>query len=221
MSATMAMDAMAKAIGQLAQVGHSVSNKALTSNVATLTTSSAHDMLPGDIIYVRGCGSPFDAYFRILTVPTSTTFTFHVTNANVSSVAVSPVGMVSARLSVGRKKYPEDYDQESKIRVLSEETKAFVALWVADRTGSAELTPGRMVVLGQVMARLDRETSSDLNSLYETCEDIVQAASAESIFQTPVTGARMLSGAWSESQETLLDGIARFDLRFELQVPSC
>lgn len=68
-----------------------VSNKALTSNVATLTTTAAHGFLSGQQVVVSGVGAPFDGNF-ILQSAGGTTFTYNVTNANVTSTAVSPVG---------------------------------------------------------------------------------------------------------------------------------
>ena len=73
-------------------VGTLVVNKALTSNVATLTTSTAHGLATGDLVWVEGVGSPFDSTttaFTITGTPTTTTFTYAVTNANIASTAVS------------------------------------------------------------------------------------------------------------------------------------
>jgi hypothetical protein len=66
-----------------------VSNKALTSNVATLTTSATHGLLAGDEIVVTGVDSTFNGTFTILTVPTTTTLTYAKTATNVVSVAGS------------------------------------------------------------------------------------------------------------------------------------
>jgi hypothetical protein len=72
-----------------------VSNKALTSNVATLTTSSAHDLLAGDEIVVTGVDSTFNGTYVILDVPTTTTLTYAKTANNVVSAVVSPTGTVT------------------------------------------------------------------------------------------------------------------------------
>jgi hypothetical protein len=70
----------------------SVSNKALTSNVATLTTTSAHGLVVGNRVTISGVGSPFNGTHTVTSVPTSTTFTFAVAGSNVASTAVSPAG---------------------------------------------------------------------------------------------------------------------------------
>ena len=72
-----------------------VSNKALTSNVATLTTSSAHNLLAGDEIVVTGVDSTFNGTYTILDVPTTVTLTYAKTAANVVSAAVSPTGTIT------------------------------------------------------------------------------------------------------------------------------
>jgi hypothetical protein len=64
-----------------------VSNKALTDNIATLTTSAAHGLLAGDIVVVTGIDSTFNGTFTVLTVPTTTTLTYAKTATNVASIA--------------------------------------------------------------------------------------------------------------------------------------
>ena len=71
-----------------------VNNKALTSNVATLTTSDAHGFAVGDVVGVSGVDSTFDGEFTVVAIPTTTTFTYAKTASNVTSAAVSPTGKV-------------------------------------------------------------------------------------------------------------------------------
>jgi hypothetical protein len=69
-----------------------VTNKVLTSNIATLTTSVAHGLLAGDQIVVSGVDSTFNGTFTILTVPTTTRLTYAKTATNVvSAVATGTV----------------------------------------------------------------------------------------------------------------------------------
>lgn len=74
----------------------SVSNKALTSNVATLTTSATHGFAVGDIAVVTGVDATFNGTHYVTGVPTTTTFTFAKENANVTSAAAA--GSVSVSL---------------------------------------------------------------------------------------------------------------------------
>jgi hypothetical protein len=78
-----------------------VSNKALTSNVATLTTSTTHGFAVGDIVVVGSVDTVFNGTHVVKEVPTTTTFTFDKTNANVTSAAVSPAG--SAEVTTKRR----------------------------------------------------------------------------------------------------------------------
>ena len=73
----------------------SVNNKALTTNVATLTTSAAHGLAVGDEVWVESVDSTFNGKYTVTGVPTTTTFTYAKTASNVASTAVSPVGKVN------------------------------------------------------------------------------------------------------------------------------
>lgn len=66
-----------------------VSNKALTSNVATITTSAAHGLFVGDTVKITGVDTTFNGTWTVTTVPSTTTFTFARTASNVTSGASS------------------------------------------------------------------------------------------------------------------------------------
>jgi hypothetical protein len=70
----------------------SITNKALTSNVATLTTSAAHGLSTGLEITISGVDATFNGTYTITGAPTTTTFTYAKTADNVTSAAVSPAG---------------------------------------------------------------------------------------------------------------------------------
>jgi N4-gp56 family major capsid protein len=70
-----------------------ITNKALTSNVATITTSAAHGIFVGEAIKVIGVDATFNGTFTVTAV-TSTTISYAKTASNVSSAAVSD-GVVS------------------------------------------------------------------------------------------------------------------------------
>jgi hypothetical protein len=69
-------------------VVRTVSNKALTSNVATLTTTAAHTYAVGDVVVVTGVDATFNTT-AVVTGVTSTTFSYNKTASNVTSVASS------------------------------------------------------------------------------------------------------------------------------------
>jgi len=66
-----------------------ITNKALTSNVATLTTSAVHGYAVGDTVTVDNVGAPFDGTYVISAVASTTTFGYVRTKPNVSSAAVA------------------------------------------------------------------------------------------------------------------------------------
>jgi hypothetical protein len=68
---------------------YTVSNRALTSNVATLTTSAPHAIVVGKEVLVEGVDPLFDGKFIAKAPLTSTTFSYDKTNANVSSTATT------------------------------------------------------------------------------------------------------------------------------------
>jgi len=80
--------------------GTLITNKAKTSGVVTLTTSTAHGLAVGDSVWIEGVaaasGSVFNSGeaptpgpFTVTATPTTTTFTYALTGANVASTAVS------------------------------------------------------------------------------------------------------------------------------------
>ena len=64
-----------------------VSNKALTNNVATITTSAPHGLAVDDLITITGVDSTFNGDYYVDSVPSSTTLTFTKVAANVASAA--------------------------------------------------------------------------------------------------------------------------------------
>ena len=75
-----------------------ISNAAIASNVATLTTETVHGYSVGDWVYVDGiqivgtAKTEFSGTFQITAVPTSTTFSYAVTASDVTSASTSLTG---------------------------------------------------------------------------------------------------------------------------------
>ena len=72
------------------QTNYDVTNKALTSNIATLTVSEAHDAMPGQDVLIENLGAPFDGSHTV-TSATATTISYAKTATNVGSTATSAV----------------------------------------------------------------------------------------------------------------------------------
>jgi hypothetical protein len=73
---------------------NTITNKARTSNVATLTTGTAHGFEVGQTVVVEGVDEEFNGTHTITATPTPTTFRFSKQGADVASTAVTPSGSV-------------------------------------------------------------------------------------------------------------------------------
>ena len=69
----------------------SITNKVLTTGVATLTTSVAHNFLVGETVSITGVDTVFNGRYYI-TATSSNTFSYNLTATDVPSTAVSPSG---------------------------------------------------------------------------------------------------------------------------------
>lgn len=68
----------------------SITSRAVSDNIVTLTTSAAHGLVVGDYIDITGLSAPFDGVDRlVLTVPNSTSFTIGITTSNTNSTPSS------------------------------------------------------------------------------------------------------------------------------------
>jgi len=112
----------------------SISNKALTTNVATLTTTAAHGLCTGMQITITGVDATFNGEYTITGVPTTTTFTYAKTASNVASTAVSPVGTGVAEII-----HFVDYNSGTDGPVFSICDDGVYAYWVTNKTGTGKL----------------------------------------------------------------------------------
>lgn len=76
----------------ITQTIYSVTYKALTSNVATLTTSSDHRLVVGESVAVADVDATFNGNVIVSAVPTSNTFSYAKIAGNVTTTLVSPAG---------------------------------------------------------------------------------------------------------------------------------
>lgn len=65
-----------------------ISARALTNNVVTITTAADHNYIVGKTVKIDGLGAPFNGNHVITSVPTTTTFTYAKSNADIVSAAV-------------------------------------------------------------------------------------------------------------------------------------
>jgi hypothetical protein len=103
-----------------------VTNKALTSNVATLTTSAAHGLAVGMQITVAGVDATFNGDYKIATVPSTTTFTYAKTASNVVSTPVNPAGTVTSDVI-----HFQDYAAVGAYKIYAYCDDGVYAYWIA------------------------------------------------------------------------------------------
>ncbi len=80
------------------RITFSINNKALTSNVATLTTTAAHGLAVGMQVDISGVDATFNGEYRVKAVPTTTTFTYDKTASDVTSTRKTRSGDELRRL---------------------------------------------------------------------------------------------------------------------------
>jgi hypothetical protein len=102
----------------------SVTNKQLTSNVATLT-ATAHGFAVGMTVTVSGIGSPFDGDYTITAV-TANTFSYAKTATDVPSTPVSPAVSVYSNDT-----HFQDYSATGAYRVYGLCDDGVYAYWLA------------------------------------------------------------------------------------------
>jgi hypothetical protein len=73
-----------------------ISTAALTSNIATIVTASAHGYVAGDIVVIAGAtNSVYNGTYTVLTAPTATSFTYARTNATITLAASAGTASIS------------------------------------------------------------------------------------------------------------------------------
>ena len=171
-----------------------ITNKALTSNVATLTTSGDHGLVVGDVVWIEGVGSPFDTGSpytgdTVLSVPTSTTFTYSRTTSNVTSAAVTSTSAVVK--TVGHlytehatNKRPSGYIETGYIRYNTLEPKNFKRIAAKADVGVA---PGRFTT---------EETKGSISLATVDLEgNVYDVVSYDNVIGTPESTITSPSGA--------------------------
>jgi hypothetical protein len=89
-------------------VGGTITNKVMTSGIATLTTASAHGLTTGDSVWVEGVDSNFNSSTGPWTVTTATTTTFTYTSAVTATVTSTAVTSSTALANTPGSTYIED-----------------------------------------------------------------------------------------------------------------
>jgi hypothetical protein len=114
-------------------ISASVTNKSLTANVATLTTSSTHGLSVGMEVEVTGVDATFNGTYE-LTAVTSNTISYAKIFGNIASTAVSPPGSVTSEVV-----HFVNYISGTNDPVHSICDDGVFAFWVTNDTASGKL----------------------------------------------------------------------------------
>jgi hypothetical protein len=172
----------------------SINNKALTSNVATLTTTAAHGLCTGMQIVITGVDATFNGEYTITGVPTTTTFTYAKTATNVPSTAVSPVGTGVAEVI-----HFVDYNSGTDGPVFSICDDGVFAYWVTNKTGTNKLQVNKRP-LDSSTAAVEMFTSPGItvtNAVIEYTKERIIMCVNDSIYEFPTNQASMPTAVYT------------------------
>jgi hypothetical protein len=158
----------------------SITNKALTSNIATLTTSAAHGLSVGMDITITSVDATFNGTYRITAVPTTTTFTYAKVASNVASTAVSPVGTGVTDPVI----HYIDYISGTDRKVFAICDDGVNAYWITNKTvgGNQRLTMFKKPLSGDsITGSSNPSASGDVTQMFQSGSIEIQYAAMEFI----------------------------------------
>jgi hypothetical protein len=170
----------------------SITNKALTSNVATLTTSAVHGLCTGMEIVITGVDATFNGTYRITGVPTTTTFTYAKTASNVASTPVSPAGTGVAEII-----HFIDYNSGADYPVFAICDDGVNAYWVTNRLVGANqrLTVYKKPLTGDSTTAetqmFQSNTVATTNAVMEYTKERIIMCVNDSVYEFPTNQSSM------------------------------
>jgi hypothetical protein len=116
--------------------GGTITNKAMTTGVATITTASAHGLVTGNTVWVQGVDTNFNSTTSAFTITSTTTNTITYTSASTATVSSTAVSAATALVNVPGNTYiesestklPTGYLTTGRIRYNTLENKLFKLL---------------------------------------------------------------------------------------------
>ena len=184
-----------------------VTFKQLTSNIATITTSTAHGLEVGDDTVITDVGLSFNGTVTVVSVPTATTFTFYSYKNDVPSTASTGyIGVVNPLSVLEADKYVFDYPGNIFQFTLNESAEeAATRMWVGGATDGLDGTSSQPYaaavakdLLNQGWPLLDEiEEKNDVNiavagkdALYPYAQDFLgDSRPPEATFTVEVNGS--------------------------------
>jgi hypothetical protein len=179
---------------------YTITNKALTSNVATLTTSATHKYAIGTMVTVSGVDATFNGEYEITAV-TSTTFSYAKTATNVTSIAST--GSVSSTVT-----HFIDYISGTDRPVHAICDDGTTAYWVTNRVqgGNQRLTVLKKALTGSSSTsntEMFHSTSIEVtNATMEYIKDRLVMAANNSVYEFFPSTAAMPTALYTHPAST-------------------
>jgi hypothetical protein len=180
----------------------SITNKALTSNVATLTTSAVHGLCTGMEIVITGVDATFNGTYTITAVPTTTTFTYAKTASNVASTAVSPAGTGVAEVI-----HFIDYNSGSDYPVFAICDDGVNAYWVTNKLVGANqrLTVYKKPLTGDSTTAetqmFQSTTVATTNAVMEYTKERIIMCVNDSVYEFPTSQSSMPTAVYTHRDD--------------------
>ena len=180
----------------------SITNKALTSNVATLTTSAVHGLCTGMEIVITGVDATFNGTYTITGVPTTTTFTYAKTASNVASTPVSPAGTGVAEII-----HFIDYNSGSDYPVFAICDDGVNAYWVTNKLVGANqrLTVYKKPLTGDSTTAetqmFQSTTVATTNAVMEYTKERIIMCVNDSVYEFPTSQSSMPTAVYTHRDD--------------------
>ena len=180
----------------------SITNKALTSNVATLTTSAVHGLCTGMEIVITGVDATFNGTYTITGVPTTTTFTYAKTASNVASTPVSPAGTGVAEII-----HFVDYNSGADYPVFAMCDDGVNAYWVTNRLVGANqrLTVYKKALTGDSTTAetqmFQSTTVATTNAVMEYTKERIIMCVNDSVYEFPTNQSSMPTAVYTHRDQ--------------------
>jgi hypothetical protein len=158
----------------------SIVNKALTTDVATLTTAAAHGLTVGMTITITSVDATFNGTYRVTTVPTATTFTYAKVASNVTSTAVSPAGSGVTNGVIHFIDYISGTDR--KVHAICDD--GINAYWITNKTvgGNQRLTMFKKPLSGDATTGASNPSATgDVTQMFQSGDIEIEYATMEFI----------------------------------------
>jgi hypothetical protein len=181
----------------------SITNKARTTNVATLTTSAVHGLCTGMEIVITGVDATFNGTYRITGVPTTTTFTYTTaTSGTVASTPVSPAGTGVAEVI-----HFIDYNSGADYPVFAICDDGVNAYWVTNRLVGANqrLTVYKKPLTGDSTTAetqmFQSTTVATTNAVMEYTKERIIMCVNDSVYEFPTNQSSMPTAVYTHRDQ--------------------